>query len=1555
MTEAEWLDLLAKKLPEELTKDELAQLREQCLHSVAVRAAVAAALQVDTDLAAGLSELPPAIDQLFERATARTAVKARSGPAWWLWIGLAAAALLVAIIAWNFAPPLDPQLAHRPVTNDGLTEAPTNPSQTESVGQLTETMPPQTRVAQSGTAQTGTPTNPQNAATATGVALFQPDDPWAKWFDGTQAPLAADHPGWRADLKTMGLDEIPLAEWQRWWREAPKANWQEQIVSSRRTISIQGRMALQAPFVDDAVLRLIPFDVQELAFLFWNGDRGVGLRYFRHRQPQTWAAFEITRSSNQAEPQWGALLTTDNGSIDRSGCAVLELRRQADQLMLAVGQIPVLSVPLTQPLQEVELAGHTRLRGFQWSRAEAWPVETHESGTAVFDERPVRDWGWGLGQPDAGMLQLDEDGAVRLTGADPKEETLARCFLPIPRLVETSLQITSADAGTGVFLGDADGKPLVRLGVMQDRRTQRLALGPLRATEKNRDVDYDPNASPPPYWGPTVRLKLVAGMGTFQAWASADGAHWGRLFDGPLRDINGAVRSIGLYCLPGETPRSIHVSHWDVRELSGLSEWLPGRYHLPSEAPAPKSEAAWMSLALEETKPDRPWSAIALAALECGTERNFGRTLLARITESPEFAQATLLQQSRFRCDALKLYDLASDQDTGPLFRALLPQTGDTTDVTRGWREWVTLAAPTSDVGTSSYARMLTAVLQHAAFLDDRPRLTAALREIDFWFVRAHPDQRPSGPAEVAERLARWGRGWLGSAAGLSEVFGDGVLPIGWRHPLQLSINKEAYNIQAELASALTGAAYKDACRITMSFGPEDASGLMPDPVDERLFVALPVALASAVTDHPEFGQTLLQETGPTGLLRVQQAAERGDWNALHAATLQFFGTPAAAEAERLLGDRQMALGVFPLAWRHYLRASAIAGPNAADLAARAAVAAALMPQRISDPAATPAALQLSGQPVAPLVQEFAAAALPPLAPQLPGILETGSLPRNRIKFEPLGRFDGQVGQNAGRGEYRESDPFGRQFAVAIDAQSVYISNRFQVTAYDRQNGQPRWGTAVGSEQGDAHGHRFVPMVPYVVGDDLWVRRLTKAGVELACLNARTGELKWRTRGGEKSDVLSEPLLLPDGLGVLVSHRQDDDQLEVRWTRLDRQSGRMLTETPLVRFRDVWGGEIPCQLNHHQFSAVASLGGTVIGFDVQGELRWVRRETWLPPKIDPRIDDFLSTPPAILPATETTPTLAVVTLSSSRSVIGLEAETGRVRWRKTFADLEGLLGITQDQVLVATPSKLLALNGADGELRWQRSLAGRLTAHAFSAGSLVVAQEQDVQNQKDGLQLVWINPREGSIDAVAPVDAPVQAEWRVGPMFAVGDKWWVLAGSGAVKPQRELFLATPELGSVIERPVDPELSLWFPTVAADRTMSQVVLPGWQPVLPIRGMLQFSKEPVRGRAPVLVARSTKPSETVRWVRTVAVPQGTSLQLFGRVGNQSGESWQWRVRVNGRTLLDQPVTDQTTADGWLERTVPLGDFAGQTVLIEITQDPPEGKGATCHWHELRLVGQ
>lgn len=109
--------------------------------------------------------------------------------------------------------------------------------------------------------------------------------------------------------------------------------------------------------------------------------------------------------------------------------------------------------------------------------------------------------------------------------------------------------------------------------------------------------------------------------------------------------------------------------------------------------------------------------------------------------------------------------------------------------------------------------------------------------------------------------------------------------------------------------------------------------------------------------------------------------------------------------------------------------------------------------------------------------------------------------------------------------------------------------------------------------------------------------------------------------------------------------------------------------------------------------------------------------------------------------------------------------------------------------------------------------------------------------------------------------------------------------------------------------------------------------------------------VRGRNKVLVTHPLNPETGCVISRTVQLPaSGSKLRLV--VGHDPRGDWDLIVRINGEQLLRKSVGLGTTSVGWKEVAVDLSDYAGQSVKIELVNEPTGWHYEGGHWAEISL---
>jgi len=1578
MTDQELIQLLQEKSAGELTPAEIDAIRARWTQSPALRQALVEHLHLETQLTGALGPVHLDVDTILQRATDEKRSKRLSGIRWAWLIGLC---LLVAAgigITLQFSKPKPAdQLAENTPKVDPQQDPTAN-----TVEPHMEPVAPGTANAVAANDAQGPSASDNQAEPTTkpvekpNVPLIAHDEAWASLVSREIAPWAADNPKQTADFKVAGHDEFPDSEARRWLApvDGHPFVWSTDSVSNpvRRIARFNGLAKLKAPWTEDAVLRLTPFEVTDLTLYFWHGPTGVALRFYTRREPHTWAAFEISRENSSPKPtRWG-LLTTDSGSYTRSTPGTLDIRQQKERLVLARGGIVLMSVPFTGHPIEVYVEGQFRLRGLSMHRSVPF-VDGPDSHRPVVIAGKAAKLPWAMSAESPVDFSMHEDGSVSLT-VDSREKMGTVC-LPFgwllamqqsPRatgLFEAIVQVESADPGTGIFLGDRDGRPAQQVGFFRDAATQQITFGTLRPGENRVESNYNPNDMPPPYLAKTGWLKLVAGLGTFQILTSGDGRHWGYVQENPSRDLPGAVGSIGLFGLHGPSARTIRVRQIQVRELTGVTgladENLRQRIS-PFSREQMRSLSAWRHHVVE-TQPadiDLPtWMTnSAIVALSQGPSRDLSVELLRQLITVTMASDRSFEQKHQVLDDACLLCDLHDDWQArfiSGCYEELgwqLAKAGDQQPLKQLRPVWLRSPIWAVNKMRNVWERLSSHEIVQAIYQRDWQAAWLLSQSASYWNLMPNPDQRPAERGEDLDRHARWAKALAAEFVPALDDGSAGVMPPGLRHPLNPLLNKEAYNVRAELQSALSGHSYEDACRILMTIAPNDGPGLLPDVEERELFVSMPTAIASARRAYPGFVDTLSEKFEPLGMIRIRSAMNRQDVAGLQAATLQFMGTNAARDAHAWLGDMALSIGQFGSAEQHYR--DALVGANVQQqsvLTHKLNLSRALggqIPAGALTSGAVPLPtepIDLNGNAISPddfksILQDLGtrSAASDLLTETLASL--SIPFPASACRLEPRAQFDGQPGNNPGRWEFRFGDPFGRQLAAVADDKRIYVSNRFQVNAYSVTNGQQAWAQGLGSEQGESYALPMTPMRPLLAGDRLFVRRLTKAGPEMACLGTEDGRVIWHQR--PSVGVLTDPVVWNGRLFALILTKLDEDLAQVEAAWFDPTTGSTTATRPLFRLREAPDRQFTGQLTLGDRIAVCAVAGSVASFDLQGDMRWLRREILMQKPIDELAEDFRVGAPIIQGDR------VIVAMPGVREVRCLDLETGRTRWERPLSQLRGLLHATESRIIADTVGPLVALNSQTGEVAWSNPLETRLEATAVDRSTLVLSHRINLPNHRSKPGLSWLDIETGAERAQTLIQSNEREEFQLGPLFSAGGKWWSFVGQTWKEPKRELqeliFVPGPTPASF----QNELLQAWAPISGENGATlgeTELVVPGWFPVANYRERLVFHGSGMRGEPAAILIAKIDGNHEFQFISRVSVVASRKTTLRVRVGNQQGQKWKLSVTTGTRVLLTQDIEDAGSQDGWRDLTADLSPLAGQQIPVRLILSSVNNTGA------------
>jgi len=1263
---------------------------------------------------------------------------------------------------------------------------------------------------------------------------------------------------------------------------------QEERVGNRLFTRFDGLTRLRAPWVDDAVLRLGIYDVERCSLYVWDGNRGLQFKFFRHRTPNVWAVHRVTRTAEAAPPTEGELLTTDCGRWQRSTFGAFDVRWEDGWLRMVRGDVALLSVPWESRPREIILDGKFKVRQLSMFRTDPLPAEVLEkpifqSGSNRLPTSSPGELSWTLSEPDTSRVQpLNADGmatGVELSSTELTKKT-ARAWFPIPDtgLCEFIFRVESADAGTGLFFGREDGTPVFQIGWVWDPTAGLSGILFQQGGQNQVEHRFDRDAWPPPWSGESQWLRVVPGYGTVSVWISPDGANWGWVGDSPARRPWEHWQTVGLFAQP-QASRSIRLRSIEAREFSALASLadadLLKQVDIQWFAPlALLDPGAWLHSVVRH-QPDnvdpRAWrTACAVATLRAvpahdlgvfltnglladGLPAESGQSVLARqlLNEAAQltdvFDHGRGVQWTQLGYEAA-WYEVRARHHhrlaTGnPMSRAdagssadsptARPQDAAPADSPSATAMRFLLAAPFWTSFIPSLTPQDTARHELTALVESGQSSAARdlIDRIVFWNTNSHPGHSWWSPVDPLYLTVVWSELSAHDDLDSEQRAARFSIPGRWktalapqRHPLAQPVSKEAYNVMAEFQAAISGQAFGDACQVISSAASADLLGLLPDTRDNRLLISFPGAVALAMEQSPRLRESMNEKFGAIGRLRVRQAMEAGDARQVEAATVQFFGTPAAAESEQWLGDRALAAGRFAQARGHYQRAlegfhrhSTLAVNDTRGLSARLQLTSAFQGQlgpsvtatAPSDPVSIGTTTLTSAQ-LDPLLKELtgrspspgAGKALSGEATLSPDTGVTAArLPEPGVyTVQTASRYDGDLGEHAGQSAPHGVDWVARQLGTVTDGTQALLSNRFQINCLDLVSGQTLWSTQLGGEHGHAHYWPMLPMRPLLTPGSVFARRLTKNGPELVCLDRQNGQLRWR----QKPDwtLLSDPFLVRGRLQCFAQEQVAAGPSVLYLLTVHADSGTVLEAVPVLNLLDSGQTPVPnCQpvasdgLIHFTTEGVAACCNS------DGQLLWVRREPVIPVTLDSRMRPLRAWTPPIVDSQH-------VFLSQPESPLieCLDAETGRQTWNIVEPDLTRMIGVVGHSLIFETPDGLRAVDSANGAWTWSYQAADLLDAILIGPDQTTQADKTPEQSKTarrvlvtrkvaspDGNRqqftptLIWLDASTGLELDRAPLDSLRDLEPYLGPFLVTADRTWVLSGTGRQTAHRDIL------------------------------------------------------------------------------------------------------------------------------------------------------------------------
>ncbi len=1358
----------------------------------------------------------------------------------------------------------------------------------------------------------------------------------------------------------------------RWFENVPGANQQFREAHTKlgRCGEFEGVVRLRWPWQENAALRLSLENYNRLQIHLYHGNQGVTLAYYEDPL-YCWGAYATTRENNTAfEPRELALTATDDGRCGRTEIRFggpFDLRWHDGEVILSRGDIVLLRAPLAGAPQDVFLQGRAAFHGIAIVPTSDAPPREPELPLVQEITRPA-DLDWFEKLAEGAQFTKHDDGSVELVSNDAKDRGFVSAPLPIQSPSEVIVELSNVTPGASIYLAGKERSTFAWLRVAKNTRMNPPALCVLSRRDDAREGDFGSWAEQPVTLIRPERLfvKLLAGAGVVRTAISVDGIHWAD-WDGPEPGLPPGLSHLLLECVPHAPDCRMRVNRITIRRLPAFyAQTTP---ELLTQAPVLfEGPAARLDQWLADVVTSQPagvdadlWRrTCAIRALAAGCEIDLGQRLVAILLDDVDAQDISPAEKLAFYQEAFALLNTRHDWNVNNNSWKRYFQLSQQAFQQHGLRpfSFVRPAMMTSPVSwryrfewlNPEIVRLELVQLLYSSRWDEALDLCQQLRYF-------RPDLKDPLVAWAEATAVRQAPGRAGGDVTLSR------LDASWRPVLVEELSKDTYNALAELQAVLDSDAYDDAARMISSISPDTVIGVAPQGRDRQLLVSLPAAIRLAMHQYPQLQRVLSEKHGSLGELRVRQSINENNVAAVELAAVQFEGTTAASEAHRWLGDRALASGFFSRAIAEYDRALRHASSGSKhDLLARKRLASAMLGKPQGEPVTRPVAFgetlmsPAEFESIVADMQRVNAAVVDRAIP-VPQSRVFSAPPAQGFAYVSRGNLDGPLGQEPNNEVTRDLNRYGvgwceRQLATVVNGQTLYVSNRFQVAAYNLENWQKLWQTTdLPGNKMRARDWSLIPMRPLVTGKFVFVRLLYGSGPVLACFERENGKLVWSGEQQQNEFLVSDPLLIQDELVGLTLVRVEQGQSILRLTTFDMESGEPLVNRNLLRINDVWWTRHTCEVTALDDAVVATLSGLTLCCDLAGEVRWIRKHVALPPDTETSwVKQFFERPLV-------TGTRVLLTQPGVRSLDCVDADTGRLCWSHVIPDIESLIGVQENRAIVRTENAFLAFDVETGERLWSHSRPAVFDAALLGGeGGFVYVEKSVVKDHDDRFfpTLVWLDPATGQAQASFALPALEDPQPHFGPLVRWNERMFAFWGRGNEQPNRELLEFRPQASLPIQRyalaQTDDPWGRYASQPLRDAVRKQ--FPDWSLLAAKKNDDSGWHAEQHGEQEVVNLGAARQSP-ILLTRQIAPPAESHPKVRLRL-NQVCDSAGCKVQLYFQgALLAEQVVEQKTQRNWKDLEFDLSAAAGKSGVLNLVVVLDGNGEMSTFWKQLQYV--
>ncbi len=1022
----------------------------------------------------------------------------------------------------------------------------------------------------------------------------------------------------------------------------------------------------------------------------------------------------------------------------------LDLRYQDGNVVLARGDVVLLTLPMRSQPTQVTLDAQCQLRLAERLRLPPLSLPAVENDLLAGKSIRPADRQWTV-EPkvEYGIVTPADDGSIAVSRIEETQSDL-RVATPLnPRGgLTVSFELSGVAPHTGVFFDLPDGN------------RQHVSVEPLSEDHVVCQGDYDPSgaqraAQAGLYVGDSFWCRGMFALDHFRVEISTDGQRWAPCFERPYNQNTPLDRParFGLWASSREGPRTVRLDKiWLSRSgaLEGLAdEKLVAR--VPFAVQDRFGNNLDWKLQLEGALDSRPKGV---------AEVDWRRACFVRLIDSPTNVAARQ-QLAGDLIDAARKDGAEAERLLAALIElpsriwisrdASRPYTWDT-----HLRQFDELAAREFQAGRSdNLPKILRTWYVHDLGLGGRdffqpmpvaPVGLMRLALFSHWDARRWDELRiaamqfesfnrlGSGDLPFDANTAALGRlaSWMKDQAADflpnvpdEMVGGERVTTRRWpEHPLVVDSDRESMNTVSEFLAAVETRQYAHACRILTSRRLID--GMVPLEHNGRLAKAIFVLLRETIDRNAELRATLHGDFAGLGELRIREALDNGQFELLEALATQFYGTPAANQAELLLADRDLSIGnFFAAAARYESLIDAAASDFREQIAAKRRLALAMTGQVSGDPVTT--TIQLDGQPMSAaeyekMISDLAAEHHKGGSIQANRLLDRSVAPGPReMRLAPLADVSTAV---------TPKYPFARRWvAFRFHEDRLVVHRHGFLAVIDVPGKRVLWQK--NDSRRDKPYWAGPPARPLVAEGRVIVPFYDDKDIALTCFDLETGNELWKQLPDD--DVAGNPVLIDSSLYMIGIRYQRGDYAELFLRRLEPLTGETLIAKSIARLRD---SEAIYRIGTPTLVGDALLlrtGGSLVCCDLFGNTRWLRRLSFVPPEVESELFDDQALDEMVVVGNR-----VILNAPGSAHVCCIDAASGEEFWSHLAPDLHRVVGNAGGRLVICAGNRIEALDVKTGEPLWSTETTADYESVLLGADETIVALTLDrIEKKKD--------------------------------------------------------------------------------------------------------------------------------------------------------------------------------------------------------------------------------